>query len=96
MRYVEPTSPVSSFLSSTRLDQFLNRKSYIFCNLPQENRRNVSSFMKGDRCPSSVRVAILHVRASLADFPKPQRSKETSDFPGSEHRYVRHYGMSIC
>ena len=50
------------------LDEFFRCEPNVFDDLPQQQRRNVTTTMKWNRCAASIGVAILFMRATLSDF----------------------------
>jgi hypothetical protein len=52
------------------LHEFFGRESNVFDDLPQQQRRNVTTAMKWDPRAASIGVRILFMRATLSDFDK--------------------------
>lgn len=62
------------------MNEFLSGQANILCNLPQQSRRDVSPFVKGNRCTAAIRMAKLLVGATLPYFNKSHSLKYCRDF----------------
>ena len=60
--------------------KFVNGQANVFGNLSEQNRRDVCAGMKWHSGASSIRMAILFVRASLPNFFEAHRFKNGRHF----------------
>ena len=67
-----------------------NRKADVLRNLAKQCRRNVAPLMKWYGRPATVGMPKLSVRASLADFVKPQLPEKRHDLARLEDGRLRH------
>ncbi|MEA3210895.1 MAG: hypothetical protein QOE70_3952 [Chthoniobacter sp.] len=72
------------------LQELFERHADVFNDLAQKHRRNISSLMVRNGRPATVRMPILHVRASLPDKRKAQRLENATDLAGFEDRRLGH------
>jgi len=77
------------------LDNLVNCQFDVFRDFPQQNWRNISSFVKGNGRGSSVRMAILSMGSSPADFPEVQRLKQLGHVLRFEHGCFGYQGVTI-
>ena len=59
--------------------KLLDGQSNVFCNLPQENRREIAPFMNRHRGGSAISVTILNMRAALPNFDKTHSAKNNAN-----------------
>ncbi len=58
--------------TSTMSEELLNGESNVFGDLPEQNRRDVATFVKWDSSAATIRMTILAVRTALPYFDKSQ------------------------
>lgn len=71
-------------------DKLLNRHPNVFGDLPEKERRNVSAGMEWNGRSPAIGVAVLPMRAALADFDKPQAFQNAADLARLKHREIAH------
>jgi len=85
--HVSASGPAGSPLSQ----KVFNSKTDVFCDLAQQNWREIAPAMKGNARPSSVGVPVLSVRSFLA-----YRRKAESLEDGCHFRGLEDWGLSHC
>jgi hypothetical protein len=62
------------------LQELLNREADILRDLTQQQWRDVSTGVKRNRRPPTIRVPVLLVRSTLANLTKPEPFKNPRNF----------------
>lgn len=70
-------------------EELLSRETYVACDLPQQNGRNVASLVKWNRGAPTIWMAILPVRTALPHLGKPQSFKDCGHLSRAQDRQLR-------
>jgi hypothetical protein len=72
------------------LQELFDRDADVFCDLPYQNRRNVSSLVNWNGCIPAIRVPELMVRSALSNLDEAERLKNAYDLAWLECRNPAH------
>lgn len=72
------------------LQQLIEGDTHILGNLAEQDWRNITTPMKGNRRAATRLIAKLLVRTALSDFGKTEFEKNGDYFPGLENRNIAH------
>jgi len=76
-------------------DEFVNGESDVFCDLAEQDGRNISAFVKRNCCAPPVCVAILLVRTSLPSFNKSKLLEYRNNFCRFQDRKRSHLSRDL-
>ena len=87
---LSPNAQIDRWVGLSALEEIIKREPDVFGDLTEQDRGDVPTLMKRNRCAVPRSIAELFVRSALANFGETKLDEDSNDFIGLEDGSLAH------